>query len=205
MAGSVSIIDYGMGNLHSVVKQFRACGAVAEIVSTPEEVLSAEKIVLPGVGHLGKAMANLKELDLIEALHTAVLEQKTPILGICLGMQLMCSHSEEGNSEGLGWFDATVHKFHFEDTLNYKVPHIGWNSITMEKESPLMRGIDNGALMYFVHSFYAKSNGSDRLNTTTYKETFVSALSRDNIFGVQYHPEKSHDVGKRLIQNFIDL
>lgn len=205
MSKKVTIVDYGMGNLHSVAKKLKSCGAIVEISNSPENILNADKIVLPGVGHFGNAMRNLKELNLIEPLNEAALVKKTTVLGICLGMQLMTKSSEEGNVEGLGWFDATVHKFQFEDTLNYKVPHIGWNSINIKNEHPVMHGIKNSDLFYFVHSYFVKASEEITLNETKYKISFASAIIKDNIIGVQYHPEKSHDTGTQLIKNFIDL
>lgn len=205
MSGTIALVDYGMGNIHSVVKQFRNSGADVLVTSTPTELAAADKIILPGVGHFGKAMDMLRNRHLLDVLNEAALDKKKPVLGICLGMQLMCKNSEEGDSEGLGWFDSTVHKFDFEDALNYKVPHIGWNSISLEKDAPIMKGIEQKALFYFVHSYYAKASGKDVLNKTNYNTDFVSALSKENIFGVQYHPEKSHDVGQQLIKNFINL
>lgn len=194
-----------MGNIFSVAKRFRAAGADVSIAQSHTEILQANKLILPGVGHFGKAMDNLKKKDLIQPLNEAVLEQKKPILGICLGMQLMTSSSEEGDAEGLNWFDATVHKFRFEDALNYKVPHIGWNSVQINQEHPIMDGIQNEDLFYFVHSYFVKASKQDTLNFSTYQETFVSAIAKDHILGVQYHPEKSHDIGMKLLTNFIHL
>ena len=205
------IVDYKMGNLHSVKKKLDFLKVDSVISSDTAVILSASKLILPGVGHFGQAMENLRKLNLIDALNEAVLVKKTPILGICLGMQLMARESEEGleqgiknKEQGLGWFDAEVVKFTFEDTLRFKVPHTGWNTISIAKDSPLMHDITVDAEFYFVHSFYMKANNpSDVLNYTDYGTRFVSAISKDNIFGFQYHPEKSHDVGLQLIRNFV--
>ena len=214
------IVDYKMGNHHSVKKKLDGLKVESIISSDPETILNATKLILPGVGHFGKAMENLRKLNLIDALNEAVLVNKTPILGICLGMQLMAKSSEEGTEnrelrsesrdlfsvKGLGWFDAEVVKFKVNDTLRYKVPHTGWNSISIEKESPLMKNVPEGSEFYFVHSYYLKANdASDVLNYTDYGYPFASAVSKENIFGVQYHPEKSHDVGLLLLKNFLEL
>ena len=203
---TITIVDYGMGNLFSVKKKLDKLKAKVIISSDPEVVRNAEKLILPGVGHFGKAMENLRQANLIEALNDAVLKNKTPILGICLGMQLMATFSEEGNVEGLGWFDAQVLKFQVSDTLRFKVPHVGWNQINSSKSSKLMTGIGPEAEFYFVHSYYMKvNNASDELNSANYELPFTAAIEKGNIFGVQYHPEKSHDVGEILLRNFVEL
>ena len=202
----VMIVDYGMGNLHSVKKKLLRLKVTPIISSDPNEIMKADKLILPGVGHFKKAMENLRERNLIDALHKAVLEDKKPILGICLGMQLMAKKSEEGNAEGLGWFDADVVKFQVEDNLRFKVPHTGWNDVKQLKGSRLTEGLPDQAAFYFVHAFHCRvQNTSDMLHETKYEYTFTSAYEKENIFGVQYHPEKSHDVGEKLLKNFIDL
>ncbi len=206
----IVIVNYNMGNLHSVKKKLDRLKVESIISSDPNAILNADKLILPGVGHFGKAMHNLQELGLIDALNHAVLSKKTPILGICLGMQLMAkvSFESENNSacEGLRWLDAEVVKFQVKDTLRFKIPHTGWNSIQIQKESPLMNNLKNDSEFYFVHSYHFKVNDpSIVLNTTDYSDTFVSAVSKDAIFGVQYHPEKSHDAGIQLLENFVRL
>lgn len=200
----VVIVDYGMGNLHSVQKKLLRLHAQVSITADPEAIRNAGRLILPGVGHFGKAMENLQQLGLIDVLNEAVLTKKTPILGICLGMQLMTRRSEEGNVAGLGWLDAEVVHFKVQDSLKYKIPHMGWNQVSIAKESQLMKDIPANTEFYFVHSYHAQT--SDRsivLNETEYEYNFVSALEKDNIFGVQYHPEKSHDAGETLIKNFL--
>lgn len=206
MPQEISIIDYGMGNLNSIKRKLSLIGVKAEITSIPSVILNSEKIVLPGVGHFQKAVENIKKLGLWEVLNEAALVKKKPILGICLGMQLMTRHSEEGDIDGFGWFDAEAVRFRVNDTLKYKVPHIGWNQVSIKKACQLFESVDYSNGFYFVHSYYLKCyNEEDILNETIYEKTFVSGISRDNIFGVQYHPEKSHDAGEQLLRNFVNL
>ena len=206
MKETLAIVDYGMGNLHSVKKKLDRLKTTSSITSNPRDIIKADKIILVGVGHFAKAMKNIKELDLLDALSEVAIIKKKPVLGICLGMQLMAKDSEEGKTEGLGWLDANVRKMQVDDTLKFKIPHTGWNKITQSKKSHLMKGIPESSEFYFVHSYYLKSNEtSNILNETEYCFTFTSAIEKENIFGVQYHPEKSHDVGEVLLKNFISL
>ena len=176
------------------------------ISSDPEDIISCQKIILPGIGHFGKAMSKLKKLNLLDTLHEAVLVKQKPVLGICLGMQLMAKKSEEGNAVGLGWFDSEAIKFNVSDTIRHKIPHIGWNRISIKKNSLLMKNISELSEFYFLHSFYLKvNNQSDVLNETEYDFVYPSAIEKDNIFGVQYHPEKSHEAGSQLLKNFVEL
>jgi len=195
-----------MGNLHSVKKKLQRIGVNAEISDNPSKIIGASKLFLPGVGHFSKAIQNLKALNLYEALNEAVLVKKTPILGICLGMQLMAKSSEEGNVQGFGWFDAEVIHFDIQDQLKYKVPHMGWNNVKTLKQSILFDNIPESQEFYFVHSYHIKSNKEeDVLSTTEYEYKFVSSLEKENIFGTQFHPEKSHDIGEKLLSNFLKL
>ena len=206
MKQTLAIVDYGMGNLNSVKKKLYRLKTTASITSNPKDIIKADKIILVGVGHFAKAMKNIQELDLLDALSEVAIIKKKPVLGICLGMQLMAKDSEEGNTEGLGWLDANVRKMQVDDTLKFKIPHTGWNKITQSKKSHLMKGIPESSEFYFVHSYYLKPNEtSNTLNETEYCFKFTSAIEKDNIFGVQYHPEKSHDVGEVLLKNFISL
>lgn len=206
MQNRLVIVDYGMGNLFSVKKRLKALYSDVLVSSNPKDIDGADKIILPGVGHFSKAMENLTKLNLLNALTENVLARKKPILGICLGMQLMAKSSEEGHVEGLGWFDAHVVRFNVQNTLKYKVPQTGWNQINKAKDSLLMKDIPELAEFYFVHAYHFKCNNTaDVLNYTDYEYKFASAVEKDNIFGVQYHPEKSHDVGNQLLRNFINL
>lgn len=206
MTLKVTIVDYGTGNLNSVKRSLDLLGVSSVVSSDPSDISRAEKIILPGVGHFGKAMANLKRLNLLDPLNQAVLVDRKPILGICLGMELMAEKSEEGNAIGLGWFQADIIQFNVSDKRRYKVPHMGWNKISIKKNSLLMRNVPEFSEFYFVHSFHLKiKDRSDMLNETEYEVKFPSAIEKGNIFGVQYHPEKSHDAGLQLIKNFIEM
>jgi glutamine amidotransferase len=206
MQNEIVIIDYGMGNIHSIQKKLNRLNVNSTVSSNPKTIENATKIILPGVGHFQKAMESLKSLDLINVFNEQVISKKKPILGICLGMQLMAAKSEEGNVNGLNWINADVVKLKVTDKLKYKIPHIGWNQVVISKESLLMKNIPNLSEFYFVHSYHFKTNDSkDILNTTEFESQFVSAIEKENIFGVQYHPEKSHDVGELLLKNFINI
>jgi glutamine amidotransferase len=200
------IVDYGASNLNSVKKVMDRMKVESIISSDPKDIISCQKIILPGVGHFGKAMSKLKELNLLDSLHEAALVKQIPVLGICLGMQLMAKKSEEGDVAGLGWFDSEVIKFDVSDKIKHKIPHIGWNQIRIKKHSILMNNIPQLSEFYFLHSFHLKiSSQSDVLNETLYDFIYPSAIEKDNIFGVQYHPEKSHAVGLQLLKNFVEL
>lgn len=200
----VAIVDYGMGNLHSVRRKLDRIGVHAQLTSDPDEVLRADKLLLPGVGHFGKAMEHLTTLRLVPALQEAVVGRGTPILGICLGMQLFARGSEEGGAEGLGWIDADVVRFGVEDTLRYKVPHMGWNGVRVTRSSPLLDGVTDQTEFYFVHAYHLVCRDAEAtLCDTDYEYPFTSVVQREHIYGVQFHPEKSHDAGEALLRNFL--
>ena len=197
----VIIIDYNIGNLLSVQNMFKYLGLNSRISNSIEDIRNADKLVLPGVGHFKTGMENLIHSNLLETLSEEVLIKKKPILGICLGMQLMTKHSEEGDCNGLSWLDATTRKFQIIDTL--KVPHMGWNDVHYKKDSKLTEDFSADPRYYFVHSYQVQCNQeADVLGTTTYGYEFVAAFEHENIYGVQFHPEKSHKYGMELLRNF---
>jgi glutamine amidotransferase len=202
----ISIIDYGMGNLNSVKRKLDRIGAKSIITSDPEEIKKSDKIILPGVGHFAKAVLEIRKRGLWDLLTEQVLSEKKIVLGICLGMQLMAKHSEEGNADGFGWIDASVIRFKVSDTIRYKIPHMGWNTLNHMKESPLFENLNLNSEFYFVHSYYVHCNDPDDILTETiYENSFTSSFQKDNIFGVQFHPEKSHDAGEMLLTNFMNI
>jgi glutamine amidotransferase len=206
MSQKLLILDYNAGNLRSVVKKVERIGASCLVSGNPAEVLKADKIIMPGVGHFGNAVAYLKETGLYDALNEAVSVRKTPILGICLGMQLMAEYSDEGQSEGFAWVKGRITKFQVSDPVRFKVPHMGWNTVRCKKESVLNKGFEHDPSFYFVHSYHlADADPADILHETVYDYSFVSAVEKEHLFGVQYHPEKSHENGEQLMRNFLSL
>jgi imidazole glycerol-phosphate synthase subunit HisH len=200
----IAVIDYGMGNIGSIRNMLKYIGAPYVVTSDYREVEECDKIVLPGVGHFALAMQNLVQRDLVQPLEHFVREKGMPILGICLGMQLMCSASEEGDVPGLGYVDAQVRKFEPPADMGLKVPHMGWSEVDFEKQTALSGELGDKARFYFVHSYCVTcGNASDVWGTTQYGERFVSAFVRGNIAGVQFHPEKSHKYGIQLFRNFV--
>lgn len=203
-APNVAIVDYGMGNLHSVLRKCARIGVSCHVTSEPADVLAADKLILPGVGHFAKAMDHLRAGGLIAALNEAVLQKRTPILGICLGMQLFARESEEGAAAGLGWLEADIVRFDIRDTARFKVPQMGWNRLRVTRESRLLDGITPESEFYFVHAYHMVcADRGDVLGDTDYCYAFTSAVQRENIHGVQFHPEKSHDAGEVLLRNFL--
>ena len=203
----ITIIDYGMGNLGSVKNMFKKIGEDSIISSNKEEILNATKLLLPGVGSFDHAMKNIQELDLIDVISEKVLLDKTPIMGICLGMQLLANGSEEGSLKGFGFIDAEAKKFNFgnlDEVL--PIPHMGWNKTDVKKESKLYKdNNDKNRRFYFVHSYAVEcKNENDILTTTNYGYNFVSSFEKDNIIGCQFHPEKSHKYGMKLFKNFVE-
>jgi imidazole glycerol-phosphate synthase subunit HisH len=200
----IVIVDYGLGNLRSIEKAFKRIGCVALISAKKDDVLRAEKLVLPGVGNFKQGIENLKNRELIESLNEAVSAKGIPVLGICLGMQLMAGSSEEGNCAGLRWIDAEVVKFSFAEDTELKIPHIGWNSVKRNPHEKLFDRIAPEAEFYFVHSYCVlKPGNAASFGTTFYGTEFVSYFQKENIYGVQFHPEKSHQAGLALIANFV--
>ena len=196
-----------MGNLGSILNMLKKIGAEAIISSSPQDISRADKLILPGVGAFDAGLKNLDERGLIPVLQNLVIKKKIPILGICLGMQLMTKSSEEGSRPGFGWIDATTVRFKFgKEEQNLKIPHMGWNVIQWRKESVLFKDMPEEPRFYFVHSYHAVCNDKeDILATTNYGYDFVSAFQKGNIIGVQFHPEKSHKFGMQVLRNFIGL
>jgi glutamine amidotransferase len=201
---SVAVVDYGMGNIGSICKMLRFVGAEPVVTSDPGVMATADRIVLPGVGHFDRAVSNLRGLGLVEHLQRMVIEDGKPLLGICLGMQLLCRSSEEGSLPGLGFVDAQVRRFEFPSNSRLKVPHMGWSPIAAKKTSVLLNGIVGDSRFYFVHSYFvACADSGDVLAEATYGAPFVAALERGNVMGVQFHPEKSHRFGIQMFRNFV--
>ncbi|EAQ41456.1 imidazole glycerol phosphate synthase subunit HisH [Polaribacter sp. MED152] len=189
------IIDYGAGNIKSIQFAFKRLGVEAVLSNNIDEIKAADKVIFPGVGEASSAMQMLKESGLDKVIPTLT----QPVLGICLGMQLMCNSSEEGNTKGLAIFDVAIKKF----SENVKVPQMGWNVIYNLK-SDLFKGIKEKEFMYLVHSFYAE-NCKEAIATTDYEIEYASALQKDNFYGVQFHPEKSSKAGEQILKNFLEL
>jgi len=203
-SAKIVVVDYKMGNLNSIVKTLSKLRAEVVVTNMPNDILHASKIILPGVGHFGLAVYQLRQMNLWDNINKAVLEQGIPILGICLGMQLMARFSEEGNAEGFGWFNATVKRF--DNMQGLKVPHMGWNTIELMGESNLLTSELNQKEFYFAHSYHWDiTEPNDVKAITQYGYSFASAVEKDHIFGVQFHPEKSHEWGKLIFSNFLQL
>lgn len=205
----IAIIDYDMGNLRSVEKALVHLGAEAIITRDAALIADASHVVLPGVGAFKDCMANLEAYELVEPIKSAV-DSGKPFLGICLGLQLLFEESvEQGVHKGLGILKGRVERFpepHHTDFSELKVPHMGWNEIKKQKDSKLLDGINDGDYFYFVHSFYcAPDDGEVSLTTTEYGLEFVSAIERDNLMALQFHPEKSQEVGLKVLENFMRM
>ena len=200
----ITIVNYGMGNLGSVINMFKRIKVESKISSDPDEIVHASKVLLPGVGAFDSAMSRIHQINLAEVLNQKALKEKVPILGICLGMQLLMEGSEEGVLPGFGWLKGTCHKF--QNSHGLKVPHMGWNTAELPKPNPLTANLGEEPRFYFVHSYYVRcSNPQDSILKTTYGVEFDSACNRDNIYGAQFHPEKSHKFGMKLLENFARL
>jgi imidazole glycerol-phosphate synthase subunit HisH len=199
----ITVIDYGMGNLGSVANMFKRVGAACEITGDPEKISKAKKILLPGVGAFDSAMERINNSGLLPILNDKALKEKIPVLGICLGMQLLTKGSEEGKLPGLGWIDAETMAFKRRTPPELKVPHMGWNIAQITEPCSLTADFEGEIKFYFVHSYYVKAvNPRHAMMKTVYGVEFDSALHHDNIFGAQFHPEKSHKFGMQLFKNF---
>ena len=203
----IGIVNYGAGNIKALQKIFRDNDVVHKVVDSSSDFYSCDKLILPGVGHYDYVMKKLKISNLIDSLNEMVLSNKKPILGICVGMQIMGNLSEEGDEHGLGWISGEVKEFD-KNLLKQKpyLPHMGWNTVIPTSENPLFKGINFEQGFYFVHSFYFEATNQENvLSTTDYGITFHSSINSENIFATQFHPEKSHGNGERLLMNFVNL
>jgi glutamine amidotransferase len=198
----IVIIDYGMGNLRNVQKGFERIGFEARLTRSKREIYQASAIVLPGVGAFKDCMQNLEKFGLIEPLLRSI-EKGKPYLGICLGLQILFSESEEfGSQKGLDLIRGRVVKF--RPAPDHKVPHMGWNTVEILKDAPILREVENGDFFYFVHSYYVVPEEKERISTlTTYGKPFVSSIWKENLFATQFHPEKSQEKGLRILENFV--
>ncbi|MFA7090226.1 MAG: imidazole glycerol phosphate synthase subunit HisH [Arcobacteraceae bacterium] len=198
----ITIIDYGMGNLGSIKNMFKYIGVEAVIQSDVDKIKNASKILLPGVGSFDTAMKKINETDLREVLNEKALKEQVPVLGICLGMQLLTNSSEEGILNGLGWIDAKTMSFKERIVKKYRIPHMGWNIVHKSNESLLTDGFEE-TRFYFVHSYFVKVvDEKNSILKTNYGVEFDSAIQKNNIYGAQFHPEKSHKFGMKLFENF---
>ena len=204
MTQMIAIIDYGAGNLQSVKKAFDFIGAESVITNDPEVILSADKILLPGVGSFGDAMDSMEKNGLVETVKECALSGK-PFLGICLGLQLLFEESEESPGvKGLGIFKGKIKKF--SSDMGLKIPHIGWNSLEIKQNDTLFKDIPENAYVYFVHSYYLHAEDENDIATVTnYGIDFHSAVGKNNVFATQFHPEKSGDVGLQILRNFASM
>ena len=193
----IAIIDYRMGNLRSVENALQRLGAYFRVTADADEIRRADRVLLPGVGNAAEAMENLRGAGLVQVIR----DLRRPVLGICVGMQVMCRHSEEGDAECIGLFDARVRRF--RPTETEKVPHMGWNRIA-NMETKLFKGLTGGDYVYFVHSYYA-GLCPDTIATARHGQLFSAALKYENFYGTQFHPEKSGDVGEQILKNFLEL
>ncbi|MDR0261918.1 MAG: imidazole glycerol phosphate synthase subunit HisH [Sphingobacterium sp.] len=203
----ITLIDYGVGNINAFVNVYKRLDVPVKIAKTHKELVGAEKLILPGVGHFDHAMTQLNESGMRDTLDELVLEHDIPVIGICVGMQMMAKNSDEGKMDGLGWIDAEVRVFD-KKNIDYvtQLPHMGWNDVKPIKDIALFNGLEDDAIFYFLHSYYFKCNRSeDILAITNYGGEFASAAHFRNRYGIQFHPEKSHHYGEVLLGNFAKL
>jgi len=203
----ITIIDYGLGNIRAFLNVYERLNIKTKVANSPEDIKGAAKIILPGVGAFDYAISQLNASGMRDELEKQVLGNKVPVLGICVGMQMLANSSDEGILPGLGWIDGEVKNFD-PSKIPYKtqLPHMGWNTIQPERGSLVLEGFNNNSRFYFLHSYYfACSNTNDIIASSEYGIKYASAVHRNNIFGVQFHPEKSHANGIQLLQNFSNI
>lgn len=203
----ITIIDYGVGNINAFVNVYKRVDVPVKIAKTKADLEGAQKLILPGVGHFDHAMSQLNNSGMRETLDELVLNQKLPVIGICVGMQMMANGSDEGDLEGLKWIDATVKKFD-ESKINQitRLPHMGWNDVKPVKDVGLFKGLEENSIFYFLHTYYFQCNNKeDIMAVTEYGDEFASAAHHENKYGIQFHPEKSHHYGEILLHNFAKL
>jgi imidazole glycerol-phosphate synthase subunit HisH len=205
MDNNITIIDYGLGNLASIKNMIKKIGGTSSVTADKDEILAAKKLILPGVGSFEQGMKNLIARGLTDVLSTKVVNQKTPILGICLGMQLMTNRSEEGNVNGLGWINADTVKFNQSKLpSSLKIPHMGWTDVNIKSNDDLFVGEKSDLRYYFVHSYHVVCKHEKNIMATSdYGYQFTCGIVNDNVIGVQFHPEKSHKYGIQLLTNFL--
>jgi glutamine amidotransferase len=200
----ITIIDYGVGNIFAFQNVYKRLDIPTKIAKSREDLIDVQKLILPGVGSFDYAMNLLNSSGMREKLDELVLEKKTPVIGICVGMQMMGNCSDEGKLEGLKWIDGDILKFD-EKLIQHrtKLPHMGWNDVIPVRNHPLFSGLEKEVIFYFLHSFYFKCNNpTDSIAISDYGVSFSSAVCKDNIYGIQFHPEKSHQYGEKLLHNF---
>ena len=203
----ITLIDYGVGNIFAFQNVYKRLDIPTKIAKTKEDLLDAKKLILPGVGSFDYAIRQLNASGMHEKLDELVLEKRVPVIGICVGMQMMGNRSDEGKLDGLKWIDSDILKFD-ENLIKQrtKLPHMGWNDVTPVKNHPLFIGLEKEAIFYFLHSFYFKCNNpADSIAISEYGLSFSSAVNKGNIYGIQFHPEKSHQYGEKLLHNFAKL
>lgn len=200
----IAIIDYGLGNVRAFANAYNRLGLPSKIAQKPGDLNEAQKIILPGVGSFDYAMELLRKSGMLDTINALVHREKIPVLGVCVGMQILAESSEEGKGPGLGWIKGEVRRFPASaGRIKIRVPHMGWNNVAPVSDSPLMKGLDNNSRFYFLHSYYFDAADSLMvIGQTDYHVGFTCAVASGNIFGVQFHPEKSHSCGLRLLENF---
>lgn len=202
----IVIIDYGLGNVRSIYAKLEQMGETVTVSGSIAEIESADKLILPGVGAFDAGMKNIRTLEIIPLLDKKVNREHIPILGICLGMQILTKKSDEGTLSGLGYVDAETVRFKFDPSTSLNIPHMGWNTIQFRQDTPLLEHIPDNSRFYFVHSFHVQcSDKSNIIAMTNYGYDYPSIIQRENLFGVQFHPEKSHQQGIQLLKNFARL